>query len=59
MNAARAIADLSGKELESLRAYKQAIQSKSVDAERLAKEFNDLHNNRITVYAHFRALGSE
>ena len=56
MDKAREIADLSGKELESLRAYKRAIQSKNTGLDGLAKEYGDLTNKRKTAYARFREL---
>jgi hypothetical protein len=58
MSAELEIADLSRKELSSLKAYKKAIQSKSTDADRLAREHDDLTNKRRAAYAHFQRLGS-
>jgi hypothetical protein len=57
MDQALDVADLSGKELESLRAYKRAIQSKNADRDGLAKEYGDLTSKRRTAYARFRELG--
>ena len=48
------IADFAGKELDNLRAYKGAIQSKNADLDRLAKEYGDLTSKRKTAYAHFQ-----
>jgi hypothetical protein len=56
MDQALEVADLSGKELESLRAYKRAIQSKNADLDGLAKEYGDLTSNRKTAYARFQEL---
>ncbi|MGZ7045539.1 MAG: hypothetical protein ACXVJK_04370 [Candidatus Aminicenantales bacterium] len=50
------IADFSGKELESLRAYKRAIQSKNADLDGLAKEYGDLTSKRRTAYTRFQEL---
>ena len=59
MDKAREIADLSGRELESLKAYKRAIQTKNADLDDLAKEYGDLTSKRKTAYARFQGLGSE
>jgi hypothetical protein len=56
MNKAREIADLSGKELDSLRVYKRAIQSKSADLDGLAKKYGDLTSKRKTSRASFQEL---
>jgi tRNA A37 N6-isopentenylltransferase MiaA len=56
MDQALEVADLSGKELETLRAYKRAIQSKSPDVDRLAQEYSDLTSKRKAAYVHFREL---
>jgi hypothetical protein len=50
------IADFSGKELESLKAYKRAIQSKNADLDGLAKEYGDLASKRKAAYARFQGL---
>ena len=50
------IADFSGKELESLQAYKRAIQSKNADLDGLAKEYGDLASKRKAAYARFQGL---
>jgi hypothetical protein len=50
------IADFSGKELDNLRAYKRAIQSKNADLDRLAKEYGGLTSKRKTTYARFQGL---
>jgi hypothetical protein len=57
MDQALVVANLSGKELESLRAYKKAIQSKNVDLDGLAKEYNDLASKRKAAYARFQGFG--
>ncbi len=50
------IADFSGKELDNLRAYKRAIQSKNADLDGLAKEYGDLTSKRKTAYVRFQGL---
>jgi hypothetical protein len=50
------IADLSGKELDALKAYKRAVADKNVNLDRLAKEFGDLTNKRQSAYARFQEL---
>ena len=59
MDQALEVADLSGKELESLRAYKRAIQSKNSDLDGLAKEYGDLTSKRRAAYAGFQGLGPD
>jgi hypothetical protein len=59
MDQALEVADHSGKELESLRAYKRAIQSKSSDLDGLAKEYGDLTRKRRAAYARFQGLGPD
>jgi hypothetical protein len=56
MDQALEVADLSGKELESLRAYKRAIQSKNADLDGLAKEYGDLTSKRKNAFARFLEL---
>jgi hypothetical protein len=56
MNVTLEIADLSKKELDTLKAYKSALADKNVDLNKLAKEFGDLTNKRQTAYALFREL---
>jgi hypothetical protein len=50
------IVDFSGKELDNLRAYKRAIQSKNADLDGLVKEHGDLTSKRKTSYVHFQEL---
>ncbi len=50
------IADFSVKELDNLRAYKRAIQSKNADLDGLAKEYGELTSKRKTAYARFQGL---
>ncbi len=50
------IVDLSGKELELLVAYQNAVVDKNTDLEHLAKEVADLTSQRKTAYAHFQDL---
>ena len=59
MGMARVVANFSGRELDSLEAYKGAIQSNNADVDRLAKEYNDLTSRRKAAYARFRALAGE
>ena len=59
MDQALEVADHSGKELESLRAYKRAMQSKSSDLDGLAKEYGDLTSKRRAAYARFQGLGPD
>lgn len=56
MDQAPVVADLSGRELESLKVYKAAIQHKDADLDGLAKEYRDLTRRRKTAYARFREL---
>jgi tRNA A37 N6-isopentenylltransferase MiaA len=56
MGRALEIADLSGKELESLRAHKRAVQSKNSNLDGLAKEYGDIASKRKAAYARFREL---
>ena len=58
-HAALEIADLSGRELESLKAYKRAIQTKNADLDDLAKEYSDLTSQRKNAYARFQGLRPE
>ena len=57
MRATHEIADLSGKELDALKAYKRAIADKNSGMDKLAQAFGDLSNKRQVAYAHFRELG--
>jgi hypothetical protein len=50
------IADLAGKEVDTLRAYQAAAASKNTDLDRFVQELHDLTNRRQTAYAHFREL---
>ncbi len=50
------IANLSGKELDTLKTYKKAVADKNADLDRLAKELIDVTNKRKTAYARFRGL---
>jgi hypothetical protein len=56
MDQSLAVANLSGKELEGLRTYKRAIQSKNADLDGLAKEYGDLASKRKAAYARFQEL---
>lgn len=56
MSLTREIADLSGKELDTLKAYKRAAADKNSNSEQLAKEFADLRNQRQAAYVRFLEL---
>ena len=53
------ITDFSGKELDNLRAYKKAVQSKNADLDGLAKEYDELTSKRKTAYARFQGLAPQ
>ena len=57
MAQAREVADFSGRELNSLIAYKVAIQNKNPAPVRLLKEYEDLTTKRKAAYARFQELG--
>lgn len=50
------IADLSGKELDALAAYKKGSQGTTADLETLAEEYKNLTRERKAAYARFRGL---
>jgi hypothetical protein len=56
MEEALEVADLSRKELDSIRVKKAAIQSKNADIDALAKEYGVLTSKRRAAYARFRKL---
>ncbi len=56
MTKALEIADFSGREMDNLKAYKQAIKSKNADSDGLANECGDLTGKRKTAYARFQKL---
>ena len=47
------IANLAGKEFDTLKAYQSAVADKSKDINKLAKEFADLRNQRQAAYSHY------
>ena len=57
MNTELEIADLSQKELDALKAYKRAIQSKDSNSDGLAKEYSNLTGKRKAAYVRFQGLG--
>lgn len=57
MAQAREVADISGRELDTLKAYKAVVRSKNVDMNALAKEYGDLTSARKAAYANFWQLG--
>ena len=59
MKLALEIADLSEKEFDSLKAYKEAIQNKNDNLDRFSKQYDDLANNRKSAYARFQELARE
>jgi hypothetical protein len=59
MKLALEIADLSEKEFDSLKAYKEAIQNKNASLDRFSKQYDDLANNRKSAYARFQELARE
>lgn len=59
MDQALEVADLSGKEIESFRAYKRGIQSKNSGLDELAEEYGDLTSKRKAAYARFQGLGPD
>jgi hypothetical protein len=56
MNEAREVADLAGKELDSLKLYKSAVKSNNAKAEELARDYSDLTSQRKAAFARFREL---
>jgi hypothetical protein len=56
MEEALEVADLSRKELDSIRVKKAAIQSKNDEIDALAKEYGVLTSKRRAAYARFRKL---
>jgi len=57
MNQAHEVADISGREMASLEAYRRAIQNKNANLDELAREYGDLAGKRKAAFAHFRELG--
>ena len=57
MDQALVVADLSRKELVSLKAYKKSAQNKSSDLDRLTKEYSNLSNQRKDAYIYFWSFG--
>ena len=56
MDLACEVAGISARELDSLRVYKGAIQSKNANLDGLAKEYGGLNSKRKTAYARFQEL---
>lgn len=56
MDQAVEVADLSGRELDSLRVYNGAIQRKNADLDGLAKEYDNLKSKRKAAYVRFQKL---
>jgi hypothetical protein len=50
------ITDLAGKELDTLKAYQNAVADKSNDIDKFAKEFAGLRNQRQAAYSHYLEL---
>ncbi len=59
MKESREIANLAGKELETLKAYKRAVAARSPDSDKLAGEFADLSSQRQAAYSRYRQLASQ
>ena len=57
MDQAHEVADLARKEIESLRAYKSAIQHENADVNELAEASRILAGKRRAAYARFQELG--
>ena len=57
MRVMHAISDFSGKELDTLKAYKRAAAGRNADLRTLAQALADWTNQRQTAYARFRQLG--
>lgn len=53
------IADLAGKELDTLKAYQSAASTRNTDLEQLAREFRDLTNQRQTAYSRYLELAGQ
>jgi hypothetical protein len=53
------VADLSGIELDSLKAYQSAIAGKNADLNQFVQEFGDSMDKRKAAYAHFRELAEK
>ncbi len=58
MSLTREIADLSGKELDALKAYRRAAADKNSGSDRLAKEFDDPRNKRQAACVRFLELAN-
>jgi len=56
MDQAVEVADLSERELDSLRVYNGAIQRKNADLDGLAKEYGNLNSKRKAAYVRFQKL---
>lgn len=50
------IADLAGKEFDTLKAYRSAVADKTNDIDKLTEEFEDLRNHRQAAYSHYLEL---
>lgn len=59
MSEALEVAELSGRELASLKAYQGAIQNKNAGADELSKEFGVLSGKRKAAFARFRELSGK
>lgn len=53
------IADLAGKEFDTLKAYQSAVSTKNTDLEQLAREFRDLTNQRQAAYSRYLELAGQ
>ncbi len=59
MTTTQEIADLSGKELEALKAYRNALVDHEADLEQLAGELDELTIKRQAAYARFQDFGGQ
>ncbi len=57
MSTTREIADLSGKELNALKAYQKAAAAQGADLDQLAKQVEALSSQRQAAFAGFMELG--
>lgn len=53
------IANLAGKELDTLKAYQRAVADRSTESDKLAREFADLTSQRQAAYSRYRELANQ
>jgi hypothetical protein len=59
MGAMLEVADLSGKELDTLKAYRSAVIAKAGDADQLRQAFQDLTRQRQAAFGRFQNYGKD